>query len=105
MTTIWFHTVANFFLTFKSKLKFTKLMIFMQKLQYNAPDLVYGFQKISRVTTWTPFNDGTQNYQLLKIFLGVPSLQNRGCVLKDSINKVMENANEGHRRSWESHGN
>ena len=39
-------------------LKFTKLMNFMQKLQYNAPNLMYIFQKNSSNDTRTPLMRG-----------------------------------------------
>ena len=88
--------MVSYSCTFKKKLKFTKLMIFMQQLQYKALNLMYVFPNFSG--TPDPFSDGTHNYQSPR---SLP-LQNRGCVLKDSINI-------GHGkcefRSSKSHGN
>ena len=53
-------------------LTFAKLMIFMQQMQYNAPNRKYVFRKFSGGETHgPPFGAGTQNR--------APPLQNRGC--------------------------
>ena len=45
-----------------NSLKFTKLMIFMQQMQYSASNRMHVFQKFSGVTPQTPFSAGTLNH-------------------------------------------
>ena len=75
-------------------LMFTKLMTFIQLLQYNTPNIMYVFKHFPGITSPSPFDDET-------LSLGSFSLRIPGCTLKDCI-KIGHGKYKW--RSWKSHG-
>ena len=55
-------------------LKFSEIMIFMQHMQYNAPNCIYAFQKFSRISPPDPL-------LVLRLRIEPLPLQNSGCTL------------------------